>query len=69
MQPGKILEKAARGVEIFITYRGKTVAKLVPLDAGKKPVKSHKMFAMWKNHDSTKSVEQEVRDLREGRKF
>lgn len=67
IQPGKILEKVARGIEVFITFRGKKVAKLIPVNESQSPVESDKMFGMWKDRNT--SVEEEVRNMRKGRTF
>jgi len=71
IQPGKIIDQAANGQEIIVTFRGKALAKIVPLvnrtdSSGKE---ENSIFGLWKNHEDTRSVEESVRDNRKGRQF
>jgi prevent-host-death family protein len=74
-EPGKVLKKVANGQPVFVTYRGKKIAKLVNLateNAFEKnlPVDgTDDIFGLWKNYDHELSVDETVRAMREGRKF
>jgi prevent-host-death family protein len=71
IQPGKIIDQVANGEEVTVTFRGKALAKIVPIKkkhkAGEKEEIS--IFGMWKNHDDIKNVDEYVRELRKGRRF
>ena len=71
IQPGKIIDQVVNGQEVTVTFRGKALAKIVPL---KKRVHSidndeTSIFGLWKDHDQIENVENYVRDLRKGRQF
>lgn len=71
IQPGRIIDQASRGEEIVVTYRGKIMAKIVPVTT-EKPNEDHdstSIFGMWKSHSDQKSVEDTVRDYRKGREL
>ena len=55
--------------DIFITYRGKVKAKLIPFEQknDKKIPKDDKLFGLWKDREI--KVDDYVRELRKGRKF
>jgi prevent-host-death family protein len=66
----RILDAAARGEEVIITYRGKAKAKIVPVETKSKTkgkTKSHKLFGIWKDKDKETDVAKYVRELRKGR--
>ncbi len=68
--PAKIIEKAARGIEIIITLRGRKMAKLIPYGADSKPdIIEDEIFGLWKDQKHTDSVDDYVRSIRKGRKF
>lgn len=71
VQPGKILEQVAQGVEVTVTFRGKALARIVPFSAGPSPKgeTDDGVFGMWSNRSDEISVDSTVRKLREGRKF
>lgn len=70
IQPGRIIDHVAKGQEVTITYRGKALAKIVPLHKDSTlPQHQESIFGLWKDHPSNKSVEEQVRDLRKGRVF
>jgi len=52
--------------EITITYRGKSKAKLVPINDSKK-IKDDSLFGLWK--DKNIDIDEYVKELRKGRKF
>ena len=71
IQPGKIIDQVVNGQEITVTFRGKALAKIVPL---KKRIQSidkeeTSIFGLWKEHEQIDNVEEYVRDLRKGRQF
>ena len=49
-----------------VTYRGKALAKIVPIE---QQDASSDIFAMWQDQDNDLSVEDTVRNLRKGRQF
>ena len=71
IQPGRIIEQVSHGEEITITYRGKRIAKIVPLEDYKTLVqdKEDSIFGLWENRTEGKTVDETVRDLRKGRQF
>ena len=71
IQPGRIIEHVARGQEVTITYRGKAMAKIVPL-APAQVTPEHTdsgVFGMWAADTKALPVEETVRNLRQGRVF
>lgn len=69
-KPGRIIEQAARGNEIIITFRGKKSARLIPYNRGVKEKElQDEIFGLWQNRKDLSSVEEQVRSLRKGRKF
>ena len=71
IQPGRIIDQVIHGEEIIVTYRGKIMAKIVPIDKSQNSNTQEdiSIFGMWKNHDELKSVDETVRDIRKGRQF
>ena len=70
IQPGKIIGHVAKGQEITITYRGKPLAKIIPLNKEEKiSQQDGTIFGMWKDHPLETTVEAQVRELRKGRTF
>ncbi len=70
IQPGRIIDHVVKGQEVIITYRGKALAKIVPLHKDSSlPQNQDTIFGLWKDHPSDMSVEEQVRDLRKGRVF
>ncbi|MEC8887321.1 type II toxin-antitoxin system Phd/YefM family antitoxin [Acinetobacter sp.] len=66
IQSGKIIHQVQRGEEVTVTYRGKALAKIVPIE---QQDASSDIFAMWQDQDNDLSVEDTVRNLRKGRQF
>ncbi len=62
-----LFDTLSKGEEIFITYRGKTRAKLTPFDENSSEKKDDEIFGMWKKRDI--DVDTMVRDFRKGRSF
>jgi prevent-host-death family protein len=70
IQPGKIIDHVVGGQEVTITFRGKELAKIVPLEKKQKSsVDEESIFGMWKDRKDGESVEAVVRTLRKGRTF
>ncbi len=71
IQPGRIIDHAAHGEEIIVSYHGKACAKIVPLNAlvTEKQNSEEDIFGMWNNQKSEDGVEAIVRKMRQGRKF
>lgn len=71
LRPGKIIDRVINGQEITVTFRGKSVVKIVPV---KQKAEAHdsaeaSIFGLWKDHTGDTSVENYVRQLRRGRRF
>jgi prevent-host-death family protein len=70
IQPGKIIDHVVGGQEVTITFRGKELAKIVPLEKKQKSsVDEESIFGMWKDRKDRENVEEVVRTLRKGRTF
>jgi prevent-host-death family protein len=71
IQPGRIIEQAVNGEEVTVTFRGKALVRIVPVSTKASSIEeeAHSIFGMWKNHDLGKTVNAEVRSMREGREF
>ena len=69
IQPGKILDQVVNGGEITVTYRGKSLAKIVPFADCSAPDDDVSIFGLWKDHEENNTVEDQVRALRKGRSF
>jgi len=65
----QLLKTVSRGEEVIITYHGKPLAKLVPVEgkAEKRPAKHSPAFGMWANHPESKNVQAYGGRLRQGR--
>jgi prevent-host-death family protein len=70
-QPGKFIDRAAKGCEITVTFRGKALAKIIPiLNKTKNIVKEDSsIFGLWKDHANSQTVDELINDLRKGRRF
>jgi prevent-host-death family protein len=70
-QSGKIIEQVSRGVEVVITYRGKQMARIVPIDS--KPenpeINTDEIHGLWKDRSDKSIVEEYIRKIRKGRSF
>jgi prevent-host-death family protein len=73
MQPGRIISQVHNGREVIITYRGKGLAKIVPLHDKQNSIEEteseNELFGIWQDHAETEDVNNYVRTVREGRKF
>lgn len=64
----ELLETVARGEEVVITFRGKPMAKIVPLDVeDKTEVEKISLFGIWEDHEMSESVEEYIEKPRESR--
>lgn len=66
IQSGKIIHQVQHGQEVTVTYRGKALAKIVPIKQQNDDVN---IFAMWQDAENNVSVEDTVRGMRKGRTF
>jgi len=71
IQPGKIIDQVVNGQEVTVTFRGKALAKIVPLIKRIQSIDKEEttIFGLWKEHEQITNVEEYVRDLRKGRQF
>ena len=71
IQPGKIIDQVANGQEITITFRGKALARIVPMNKEEKSEVENEesVFGMWKDYSTDSTVEEIVREMRKGRQF
>ena len=71
IQPGKIINQVVNGEEITVTFRGKALAKIIPINSGNEDSKyqEESIFGMWSNHDQSEDVDDMVRNMRRGRQF
>ncbi|PKL12009.1 MAG: type II toxin-antitoxin system prevent-host-death family antitoxin [Spirochaetae bacterium HGW-Spirochaetae-8] len=71
IQPGKILNQVVGGNEVTVTYRGKAIVKIIPIESNESPAMHDKdgIFGMWSKRKEDKSPEELVRELRKGRSF
>lgn len=71
IQPGKILDQVANGEEVTVTFRGRALAKIVPIGKTSKTGEKDDIpiFGLWKEHEDIKDVENYVRVLRKARQF
>ncbi len=68
-KPGQIIDQVAKGIEVIVTLRGKKMAKLIPYEnESKLNIEEDDIFGLWADKDNV-SVEDQVRQLRKGRKF
>jgi prevent-host-death family protein len=65
-----LLRAIDRGETVTVLYRGKEKAKLVPIEAEKKPkmkMSEHPFFGMWKDREDMKDPVAWVRKIRRSR--
>jgi len=64
----EILDAVSRGEEVIITYRGKPLAKIIPVNSDKDEERiTASLFGIWRDHENTKNVQEYVRKIRRGR--
>jgi len=71
IQPGRIIDQVTQGEEVTVTFRGKALAKIVPLqsDESKSTADEESIFGMWGSRKQEESVEELVRNMRQERPF
>jgi prevent-host-death family protein len=69
LQPGRIIDQVVNGEEIVVTFRGKALARIVPVRSEKPESEDadEGIFGMWSSHDQEDSVDEMVRKIRQGR--
>jgi prevent-host-death family protein len=71
LQPGRIIDQVVNGEEIVVTFRGKALARIVPIQS-EEPESADtedSIFGMWRDPDQEDSVDTVVRRFRQGRHF
>lgn len=63
----EVLAATRRGEDVIITYRGERTARLVPINEERKSDRNPG-FGMWADHQEL-GVDQQVRNMRKGRRF
>ncbi len=71
IQPGKIIDQVVNGEEIIVTFRGKALARIVPIQSeiADSENSEESIFGMWKTSSQETEVENVVRSMRQGRQF
>jgi prevent-host-death family protein len=69
IHPGKILDQVLNGDDITVTYRGKRIARIVPLEEQEIDETPESIFGTWADREDEASVEESVRRMRQGRTF
>jgi prevent-host-death family protein len=71
IQPGRIIDQVVNGEEVTVTFRGKALARIVPIASKtSKPDQNEPgIFGMWNDHDQVDPIDSQVRAMREGRTF
>lgn len=70
IQPGKIIDQVVHGEEVTVTFRGKALARIVPVVPGRlKTFEEVDIFGMWNDQNPSTPVDDIVRALRKGRTF
>jgi prevent-host-death family protein len=69
IHPGRILDQVLNGDDVTVTYRGKPIAKIVPLEQRETDEAPQGIFGMWADREDEASVEDTVRRVRQGRTF
>ena len=68
-KPGQIISQVAKGIEVIVTLRGKKMARLIPYkNETTQNIEEDDIFGLWADKVDV-SVEDQVRQLRKGRKF
>jgi len=71
IQPGRIIDHVVHGEEVTVTFRGKIMAKIVPISTRKTLPhdKDEGIFGMWIDRIETSNVNDLIRAIRNGRLF
>lgn len=62
-----LLDEVRRGQEVFITYRGKSIAVLAPVEKTERKGFNPIGFGMWQDRKEVRSVEKWLKNLRKPR--
>ena len=62
-----LLDEVRRGQAVTITYRGKSIAALVPIDKVERKALKRTGFGLWKGRKDNRNVEQWLNKLRQPR--
>jgi prevent-host-death family protein len=67
LKTAAVLDEVRRGYEVTVTYRGRSIAVLIPIEKGRarrlKPIG----FGMWRNRQDMRDVEKWVDERRRSR--
>ena len=63
---GEVMRAVGRGEKVVVTYRGKPVVRMTPIDAAE-DVEASDLFGIWKDNESVASVKGYVDKVRKGR--
>jgi prevent-host-death family protein len=64
----EILEAVSRGEEVIITFRGKPLAKIIPINQENHKNKGKdELFGIWRDNPAVQDVDKFVRESRKGR--
>ncbi len=71
VQPGKIIDQVVHGEEVTVTFRGKALARIVPIRKADSAQSDdgNGIFGMWADVIDQDSVDSTVRNIRKGRQF
>jgi prevent-host-death family protein len=71
IQPGRIIDQVVNGEEVTVTFRGKALARIVPIVKRQNDPDSAEdsIFGMWKDISEEITVDDLVRSMRKGRSF
>jgi len=71
IQPGKIIDQVVNGEEVTVTFRGKALARIVPIAKRQNDATSEEdsIFGMWEDKNQEGSIDDIVRTMRKGRSF
>ncbi len=71
IQPGRIIDQVVHGEEVTVTFRGKALAKIVPILKEKFQLdrKHEGIFGMWIDRIKGPTVDALVREMRNERRF
>ena len=62
-----LLDEVRRGQEVFITYRGKSIAVLAPVEKTERKGLNPIGFGMWQDRKEVRGVEKWLKNLRKPR--
>ena len=68
-QLGRVIEHATQAGDVVVTYRGKPVARIVPIDTGEDAALTDELHGMWADRTDLKPVDEWLREARKGRTF